>query len=191
VKKEKTEQPQVEQNDMLPEYDFTGRKGTRGKYYRAYRQAHTVRIMELVQHVSRTDLARNLQQVIRAVQRGRMAVVETHGEPEIAIMDITDFRILRAVMRRYVQETRVEVSEGLADASVSALSDVQERYNLVMAHYLAGAISLSRAAELLNMPWLELRARFLRLDVPLRAAPADLDEALADVETAAAWTVAG
>ena len=30
--------------EMLPEYDFKGKKGVRGKYYRAYRQGHTVRI---------------------------------------------------------------------------------------------------------------------------------------------------
>ena len=29
---------------MLPEYDFTGKKGVRGKYYRAYQQGHQVRI---------------------------------------------------------------------------------------------------------------------------------------------------
>jgi hypothetical protein len=33
-------------DDMLPEYDFTGRKGTRGKFYDAYRQGHTVRTKE-------------------------------------------------------------------------------------------------------------------------------------------------
>jgi hypothetical protein len=31
-------------SDMLPEHDFTGKKGVRGKYYRAYRQGHQVRI---------------------------------------------------------------------------------------------------------------------------------------------------
>lgn len=31
-------------SDMLPEYDFTGKKGVRGKYYEAYRKGHTVRI---------------------------------------------------------------------------------------------------------------------------------------------------
>lgn len=30
--------------EMLAEYDFRGRKGTRGKYYQAYQQGHTVRI---------------------------------------------------------------------------------------------------------------------------------------------------
>ncbi|MBC7875791.1 MAG: hypothetical protein H7Y59_01355 [Anaerolineales bacterium] len=29
---------------MLPEYDFTGKKGVRGKYYRAREQGYTVRI---------------------------------------------------------------------------------------------------------------------------------------------------
>ncbi len=41
----KTEHP-PEENEMLPEYDFTGKKGTRGKYHQAYRKGHTVRIYE-------------------------------------------------------------------------------------------------------------------------------------------------
>jgi hypothetical protein len=32
-------------NDMLPEYDFTG--GVRGKHHHAYRQGHTVRIHQI------------------------------------------------------------------------------------------------------------------------------------------------
>ncbi len=43
--KKKIESSQVE-NEMLPEYDFTGQKGVRGKYHEAYRQGHTVRIHE-------------------------------------------------------------------------------------------------------------------------------------------------
>jgi len=31
-------------NDILPEYDFKGKKGIRGKYYRAMQQGYTVRI---------------------------------------------------------------------------------------------------------------------------------------------------
>ena len=30
--------------EMLPENDFSGRKGIRGKYYQAYRRGHTVQI---------------------------------------------------------------------------------------------------------------------------------------------------
>jgi uncharacterized protein YdiU (UPF0061 family) len=35
----------TEQDDMLPEYDFASMKGgVRGKYYKAYREGHTVEI---------------------------------------------------------------------------------------------------------------------------------------------------
>lgn len=30
-------------SEMLPEYDFSGKKGIRGKYHHAYQQGHTVR----------------------------------------------------------------------------------------------------------------------------------------------------
>ena len=36
------EQPEMTDNEMLPEYDFTG--GVRGKHYQAYRRGHTVTI---------------------------------------------------------------------------------------------------------------------------------------------------
>lgn len=32
--------------EMLPEYDFTGLKGTRGKYARAYKKGHSVRVFD-------------------------------------------------------------------------------------------------------------------------------------------------
>lgn len=41
----KTEPPKDEA-EMLPEYDFTGKKGIRGKYHQAYRQGHTVKVHE-------------------------------------------------------------------------------------------------------------------------------------------------
>jgi hypothetical protein len=41
----KNQQPQPEA-EMLPEYDFSGKQGVRGKYHRAYQQGHTVRIHE-------------------------------------------------------------------------------------------------------------------------------------------------
>jgi hypothetical protein len=40
----KTPKRKVEHDAMLPEYDFTGKKGVRGKYYQAYRQGHTVKV---------------------------------------------------------------------------------------------------------------------------------------------------
>lgn len=46
MKKAKTEHPNPEHDDMLPEYDFTGKKGVRGKYHRAYQQGHTVKVYQ-------------------------------------------------------------------------------------------------------------------------------------------------
>jgi hypothetical protein len=36
----------VDRADMLPEYDLSGREGERGKYYRAYRDGHSVRVVQ-------------------------------------------------------------------------------------------------------------------------------------------------
>jgi hypothetical protein len=33
-------------SEMLPEYDFSGKKGQRGKYHQAYQQGHTVMVTE-------------------------------------------------------------------------------------------------------------------------------------------------
>jgi antitoxin (DNA-binding transcriptional repressor) of toxin-antitoxin stability system len=140
--------------------------------------------MQTMQRVRKTELARNTRQVLKNVQRGRTAIIESHGQPEAAIVDITDYLSVRAVMRYYSQRPPIEIEAGLTDQKVAALTDEQDRYDLVFAHYLAGAISLSRAAELLGLTWLDLRTRCLRLDVPLRAAPATLEEARAEAEVA-------
>ncbi|MBN2002054.1 MAG: hypothetical protein JXA21_01750 [Anaerolineae bacterium] len=127
--------------------------------------------MTIVQRVSRTDLARNTRRVLSDVQRGRTALIESHGEPEAALLDIVDYRILRAVMRYYAELPDIDPETGLSEEAVQVSSDPDMRYALIFAHYLAGSISLARAAELLAMPWLELRTRCLRLDVPLRTSP--------------------
>jgi hypothetical protein len=36
--------PKNQDNDILPEYEFKGKKGVRGKYHRALQQGYTVRI---------------------------------------------------------------------------------------------------------------------------------------------------
>lgn len=140
--------------------------------------------MQTLQRVRKTDLARNTRRVLKNVQRGRTAIIESHGQPEAALIDISDYLIVRAVMRYYGQRPPIEVEAGLTDEAVSTLADEQDRYDLVFAHHLAGAISLSRAAELLGSTWLDLRTRCLRLDVPLSMAPATLDEARADADVA-------
>ncbi len=143
--------------------------------------------MTLIQRVSRTDLARNTRRVLRDVQRGRTALIESHGEPEAALVDIADYRILRAVMRYYAESPTTDPEAGLSEAAVQALDDLNARYALVFKHYLNGGISLARAAELLDMSWLELRERCQRLDVPVRTAPQNAAEAAGDVATIETW----
>ena len=44
MKKIKNNQIEPSEPEMLPEYDFTGKEGVRGKYYRSYQQGHTVKV---------------------------------------------------------------------------------------------------------------------------------------------------
>ncbi len=46
MKKDTENNSTVDRDDMLPEYDFSGMQGVRGKYCRAYRQGHKVTIHE-------------------------------------------------------------------------------------------------------------------------------------------------
>jgi predicted HTH domain antitoxin len=138
--------------------------------------------MEYIQHIRKTDLARKTRQVIRSVQRGQTVLVENHGQAEVAILDIADYRILRAFMSYHTRPLKVN-ADGLSNETLMKLEDPQQVYDLVMAHYLAGAISLGRAAELLELPWLDLRTRFVRLDVPLNLGAEDILDAEAEVNT--------
>ena len=143
--------------------------------------------MEKVQRIRKTDLARKTRQVIRTVQRGQAAVIENHGEEEAIILDIVDYRILRAVMRYHATHPPVGVS-GLSEQELGKLKDNQARWDSVLAHYLSRSISLSRAAELLDLAPFELRTRFHRLQVPLRLGPANAVDIQDDVDAADQWT---
>jgi prevent-host-death family protein len=153
--------------------------------------------LESVQRVAKTDLARRTRQVIRTVQRGQTVLVENHGEPEVAIIDVVDYRLLRAVMHYYVDRSVAHPGAnepagqpgggGLFEQAVATLADDQDRYDLVLACYLDGEISLGRAAELLGLPWVDLRTRLVRLNVPLKIAPTDLAGARADADIALQW----
>lgn len=66
----KDRQPNREQDDLLPEYDFTDKKGVRGKHYQAYRQGHTVQIHQAdgtlnVQHFTLAEGAVMLEPDVR------------------------------------------------------------------------------------------------------------------------------
>jgi hypothetical protein len=139
--------------------------------------------MEHVQRVRKTDLARNTSQIIRRVQRGQTVLVEHHGQAEAAILDILDYRILRAFTSYYTRPPKIN-PKGLGVQALQNLQDQQEMYDLVLAHYLGDAISLAHAAELLDLHLLDLQTRFVRLNVPLNRGPKDKQDAKAEVEAA-------
>ena len=91
-------------------------------------------MMQPTQRVRKTDLARNTRQVINNVLRGQTAVIESHGQAEVAIMDIVDYRITRSVMRYYAQRPEIDEGRGLADQEVAGADDPQARFDLVLAH---------------------------------------------------------
>lgn len=142
--------------------------------------------MEKIERIRKTDLARKTRQVIRTVQRGQPTVIENHGEEEAVILDIHDYYILRAVTRYYAHSIKTNPS-GLPEQELKRLTDIQSRWDSVVAHYLSEVISLARAAELLDLSTFELRTRFQRLDVPLRMGTDDVDEIQADLTTARAF----
>ncbi len=74
----------------------------------------------------------------------------------------------------------------MLDEDITNLS-MQERYHLVLAAYLADAISLGRAAELLELPWVDLRTRLHRLGMPIHLGPETVDELRAEMEAFKIW----
>jgi len=143
--------------------------------------------MEFLTFIPKTDLARKTRQVLKSVQRGQTAITESHRQPVAAILDIVDYRILRAVIRFHANKIEIGPETGLSNETLAAIKEPQEQYDQVIACYLGEGISLGRAAELLALPWLDLRTRFLRLDVPILAGPDQLAEVLEEVQAIKQW----
>lgn len=143
--------------------------------------------MHYVQHIPKTDLARKTRQVLLAVQRGQTTIVENHGQPEAAIIDIIDYRIVRAVLRYHANPPGIDPEAGLLDSALDDVDDPQARFDLVLANYLARAISLGRVAELLDLAWADLRFRFNRLDVPIFVGPENIEELKQELATLQKW----
>jgi prevent-host-death family protein len=145
-------------------------------------------IMERVTVISRTDLARRTRQIVDRVRRGDTVLVESYGEEQIVLVDILDYRIMRAVAAYHalsphsspLSDPETEPS-GLTEAELLE-SEPQVRWNRVIAAYLDGQINLGRAASLLDLSRFELDDRFRRLDVPRRMGAETLDEARSELE---------
>ena len=143
--------------------------------------------------ISKTDLARRTRQVIELARRGRPVIVESYGEEQVAILDATDYRLLRAAAAYYalpLHQAPINdpelVPAGLAPEDINlaiedAEGDPQAGWNLVLRAYLDGNISLGRAAQLLGTLRFELHDRLNRLGLPLRTAPDNVQEAASEI----------
>jgi prevent-host-death family protein len=151
--------------------------------------------MHQVVTISKTDLARRTRQVVDRVRRGDTLIVESYGEEQVVVIDIVDYRILRAVAAYHSLGPHLALTtdparepEGLSEAQIKRVVEeaggaIQARWNRVIIAYLDGHISLGRAATLLGLSRYELDERFRRLDVPRRIGPETL-EAQAEVDVA-------
>lgn len=155
--------------------------------------------MERTLTIGKTDLARQTRRMLDHVRRGETLIVESYGEEQVAVVDVQDYRILRALAAYHalpphpapfndpslepagLTEEEVETAVRAADGSP------QVRWNRVLQAYLDEHINLGRAAVLLGLSIFELEDRFRRLDVPRRFGPETLAEAMEDEEAARAW----
>ncbi len=117
--------------------------------------------------ISSTDLARRTRKVVDMARRGYTVIVTVHGDEQVALMDVVEYRLMRALAEHRVrgsQERRSGAPQGLSEEEVqkavqSAGGDLQAAWNLVVEAYMDGEVSLSRAAELLDLPYFELEEK--------------------------------
>lgn len=116
--------------------------------------------------VSRTDLIRDAGEIFDSLLRGSVALIEKRGRPQAVLMDIYDFYSLRAAARYGIQLAETEAEK--LNEFVKREPGEYELHVKVIGQYLAEEICLAAAAEPLGIPEMELKSRFLRLQIPIR-----------------------
>lgn len=132
--------------------------------------------MNYEQRISKTDLARSTHRVIQEAQRGYTVLVENHGQPEVAIVDVIDFQLQRAAIHYFSSPQMYDEDLEITESLLKSLKTDQDRFNLVIGHYLAVHQSIGRSAELLGMSTPELMMRLGRSGIPLRVGPESAEE---------------
>ncbi|MCO6434661.1 hypothetical protein, partial [Nitrosomonas nitrosa] len=84
--------------------------------------------MNYEQRISKTDLARGTHRVIREAQRGYTVLVENHGQPEVAIVDIIDFQLQRAAIHYFSSTKEYERDLEISESMLEDLTDDQQRF---------------------------------------------------------------
>lgn len=123
--------------------------------------------------ISSTDLARRTRKVVDMARRGYTVIVTVHGDEQVALMDVVEYRLMRALAEYRARGGRGHRSgapRGLSEEEVreaveAAGGDIQAAWNLVIGAYMDGEVSLSRAAELLGVPYIDLEESLRRLGI--------------------------
>ncbi len=88
-----------------------------------------------VEVVSKTELARRTREVIDRVRHGgRHVVVENYGSPEVAIIDIEEYRHLMALQQRELDAERRRQEESLIDRLTATRRLTRQEAAEVIAH---------------------------------------------------------
>lgn len=120
--------------------------------------------------ISPSDLSQRTREILDRVQEGELAVVASGGEERIVLLDVLDYRLLRALA--------VCATGGGANDSGDPLEA------RVIRDYLDERINLGKAAELLQLSRFELEESFLRLGIPLRRGARSIEDAQAEIAAA-------
>lgn len=116
------------------------------------------------------------QPAIRDAQRGYTVLVENHGQPEVVIVDIVDYQLQRAAIHYFRFPNEYEQDLEVTESLLESLDTDQDRFNMVVGHYLAVHKSIGRSAELLGMSTPELMIRLGRTGVRLPMGPESAEE---------------
>ncbi|HEX6902066.1 MAG TPA: hypothetical protein VF789_20280 [Thermoanaerobaculia bacterium] len=116
--------------------------------------------------ISPSDLSQRTREILDRVHEGELAVVASGGEERIVLLDMLDYRLLRA----------------LAVCATGGPGDLLEAR--VLRDYLDERINLGKAAELLRLSRFELEDSFLRLGIPLRRGARSIEDAQAEIASA-------
>jgi len=117
-----------------------------------------------VEVVSKTELARRTREVIDRVRHGgRHVVVENYGSPEVAIIDIEEYRHLMALAQREAEAQRRREEESLIDRltatrrltrqeAAELIAHAREEVQRLMAEGATGGNGKEREREVAGAP---------------------------------------
>jgi len=115
-----------------------------------------------------------LEQILKEVSDGHIALIEGPGNHQAVLLDFTDFQILIAFVHSFNPSPRFSVGSDAVDST-------QVSYNHAISAYLAGEIDLAETSNQLNLSWIDLLQRFSHLGIPLQEDSFDLDDSIEEL----------